>query len=134
MVVPEAVLQHYPRVAACVGRQVIVGLRPEHFTRSRAVPEGQRMRAKVSLVEALGSDVLLHFRTDAPAVLTEETRAAVDDEEAFADLERRAAEGGQDFTARIEPKDVPKMGDEIELGFRTEEMHFFDYDTSQALR
>ena len=113
---------------------VAVGLRPEHFSRDADVPAEQRMRVTVDLVETLGSDVLLHFTTKARPIVTEDVRDAVDDEDAFAELEQRAREGGQSFTARIEPKNVPKVGAEIELGFRTEEMHFFDFDTGDALR
>jgi multiple sugar transport system ATP-binding protein len=134
LAVPEAVLQRYPRVPDYIGRKVIIGLRPEHFSRARDIPADQRMRATVDLVEALGSDVLLHFNSDSRPVIDEDTREAVDDPEAFAEIERRAREGGQRFTARIEPKDIPKIGDEVELGFRTEEMHFFDPDDHRALR
>jgi multiple sugar transport system ATP-binding protein len=134
LAVPDAVLEHYPRVPDYMGRKVVVGMRPEHYGRSRDIPADQRMRVKVDLVEALGSDVMLHFTSDSRAVITEDIREAVDDEEAFADIERRAREGGQRFTARIEPKDVPKLGDEIELGFRAEELHFFDPENGLALR
>jgi len=130
--VAERITEHYPRVPDYIGKKVAVGMRPEHFTRG---PDGDaRMRIKVDLVEALGSDVLLHFTSDSKPIVTEDMREAVDDAEAFAELERRAEAGGQSFTARIEPKDVPKLGDEIEIGFRSEELHFFDMETGQALR
>src|SRR3712207_9373459 len=69
-----------------------------------------------SLVEALGSDVLVHFRTSAPPVVTEDMREAVDDEDAFAEMERQAKSGGQTFTARLEPRHMPKRSEERRVG------------------
>jgi multiple sugar transport system ATP-binding protein len=132
--VPDATLERYPRLPDYVGRKIVVGMRPEHFVRTPDVPADRRMTIKIDLVEALGSDVLLHFTSDARPVVTEDMREAIDDAEAFAELERRAREGGQSMTARIEPKNVPKIGDHVEIGFRTEELHFFDHDTGRALR
>src|SRR3712207_7473194 len=54
-----------------------------------------------SLVEALGSDVLVHFRTSAPPVVTEDMREAVDDEDAFAEMERQAKSGGDRKSTRL---------------------------------
>jgi multiple sugar transport system ATP-binding protein len=130
--VPDAIAQHYPRVPDYIGKKVAIGMRPEHFVRSS--DGAARMRVKVDLVEALGSDVLVHFTSDSRPIVTEDMREAVDDADAFAELERRAREGGQSFTARIEPKNVPKLGEEIELGFRGEELHFFDLENGRALR
>jgi len=61
-------------------------------------------------------------------------REAVDDAEAFAELERRAREGGQVFTARFDPGAPPKVNDRIDVGFRTEYLHFFDLEQGDALR
>ena len=132
--VPDGALEHYPRLRDYSKDTVILGMRPEHFVRGRDVPEGQRMTVKAELVEALGSDVLVHFPTSAPPVVTEDMREAIDDADAFAEMERQAAAGGQTFTARLEPKDMPRLGQELQLGFRAEEFHFFDIDGGEALR
>ena len=132
--VNDEALDHYPKAADKVGGKVIVGMRPEHFTRGGNVAEDQQLDIKVSLVEALGSDILVHFQSDAPPVITEDMREAIDSADAFAELERAAAAGGQGLTARLEPKSFPKMGEEMKLGFRTEQLHFFDLDGGLALR
>lgn len=88
----------------------------------------------VMLVELLGSEVLVHFTTGARPVITEDLREAIDDEEAFAELEHAAETGAQQFVARLEPHEAPKMGQKVDLAFKTEHMHFFDIDTGQALR
>ena len=132
--VPDEACAKYTGARGAAGRDVAVGLRPEHFVPGREVPESQRMSIEVSLVEALGSDVLVHFDTTAPPIVTEDMREAIDDEGAFEDLQRAAERGGQTFTARLEPKDMPKLGERIELGFRSEYLHFFDIEKGLALR
>jgi multiple sugar transport system ATP-binding protein len=86
------------------------------------------------LVELLGSEVLVHFKTAARPIISEDLREAMDDAEAFAELEHAAESGTQQFVARLEPQEAPKMGQKIDLGFKTEQMHFFDIETGQALR
>jgi len=134
LTVTDGAFDHYPGLRDYGKETVIVGLRPEHFVRGGDLPEDQRMMVRAELVEALGSDVLVHFPTTAPPVVTEDMREAVDDADAFAEMERRAASGGQTFTARLEPKDMPKLNQELQLGFRTDELHFFDIDGGAALR
>ncbi len=132
---PQA-LEHYPAVRQRVGGKVAVGMRPEHFFKPDAsTPDDQKLPDRnVTMVELLGSEVLVHFGTSAPPIITEDMRQAVDDEEAFAEMERGAREGGQQFVSKMEPQDAPKVGDHIDIGFRTDHMHFFDVETGLALR
>lgn len=132
--VPDAAVDRYPKVRDMAGKDVAIGLRPEHFVPGGEVPEGQRLPIEVTLVEALGADVLVHFHTKAPPIVSDDMREAIDDDDAFAELERAAQSGGQSFTARLEPKDMPQRGDSIDLGFRSEYLHFFDIDSGLALR
>jgi len=134
LAVPDRAVDRYRGVPASVGKPVVVGLRPEHFVRSDALSQQRRMQVTVNLVEALGSDVLVHFQSGTKPLITEDIREAVDDADAFAQLERTAQEGSQTFAARLEPKDIPKAGEELSLGFRTEELHFFDAVSGRALR
>jgi multiple sugar transport system ATP-binding protein len=126
--------ERYPRLKDYAGKKVIVGMRPEHFVRGADCPEDQRFEVEAGLVEALGSDVLVHFHMSAKPVITEDMREAVDDADAFAEMERAAAAGGQTFTARLEPRDMPKTGERVSLGFRADQLHFFDHSNGRALR
>jgi multiple sugar transport system ATP-binding protein len=121
---PDAVL-------ARGGAPVVVGIRPEAL--SHAPPDrddDQVLEATVELVESLGSDLLVHTAVDAPAVLTEdqlEVAREVGGDPA-ADLARAR------FTARL-PPDVPvTVGDRLRLHVGMEHLHFFDPDTTLALR
>ena len=132
--VPDAAIDRYPKVPDHLGDGVAVGLRPEHFFRpDGSVPHDQRFKVEVALVESLGSEVLVHFKSSARPVLSDDMRLAMDDEEAFRELERRAEEG-QTFTARLDPIDPPKVGEQLELAFKGEHMHFFDRASGRALR
>ncbi|MDX1510840.1 MAG: sn-glycerol-3-phosphate ABC transporter ATP-binding protein UgpC [Nitriliruptorales bacterium] len=134
--IPPAALDRYPGVADRAGSTVAVGMRPEHFeapepgTSKDVVWEGRN----VTLVELLGSEAYVHFGTSAPPIISEDMREAIDDDDAFEELKRQAREGGQVFTARFEPHQVPKVGDLVDVAFRTDKLHFFDIDTGRALR
>jgi multiple sugar transport system ATP-binding protein len=134
--IPDRAIHRYPRVREYVGRDVAVGLRPEHFYRADAsTPAEATLRQREAmLVELLGSEVLVHFSTGARPIISDDLREAMDDAEAFAELEHAAESGTQQFVARLEPHEAPKMGQKIDLGFKTEQMHFFDIETGQALR
>jgi multiple sugar transport system ATP-binding protein len=134
--VDDGALDRYPRVREYEGKKVAVGMRPEHFfLPDSSTPTGMIWRGRrVTLVEMLGAEMLVHFGTSAPPIVSEDMREAVDDAEAFAELERRAREGGQVFTARFDPGAPPSINSEIDVAFRTEYLHFFDLESGVALR
>jgi multiple sugar transport system ATP-binding protein len=121
---PDAVL-------ARGGEEVVVGIRPEALSH---VPPGIAsdavLEAPVVLVESLGSDLLVHCELDAPAVLTEDQ------------LEVAREVGGQTaaqqvsarITARLAPDAGVVAGDRVRLGVDVGRMHFFDPETTLALR
>jgi multiple sugar transport system ATP-binding protein len=134
LVVPSQAIDAYPRVRDLDGKDVAIGMRPEHFFRpDSSVPENRRFSAEIRLVEALGSETLVHFKTATRPIISDDMREAVDDADAFAELEKGAKEGGQSFTARLDPGAPPKLGSLIELAFNTDRLHFFDLDTGAAL-
>lgn len=133
--VPEAALDRYPRAADYDGRKIAIGVRPEHFSPPDEVePEQVWKGRRVALVEMLGAEMLVHFHTESPPIVSEDMKAAIDDDEAFEELQRKAASGGQEFTARFEPGNPPKVDSLIDVGVRTEQFHFFDPESGAALR
>jgi multiple sugar transport system ATP-binding protein len=133
--IPDEAVERYPQVAQRDGGTVAVGIRPEHFADpSEVAPEQVWKGRKVGLVEMLGAEMLVHFQTESSPVVSEDMREAIDDEEAFEELQRKAASGGQEFVARREPGAPPKVDQLIDIGVRTENLHFFDFDSGLALR
>jgi multiple sugar transport system ATP-binding protein len=134
--VNDGAIDRYPKVQDYEGRNIALGMRPEHFFPA----DGETPRTivwpdrRVTLVEQLGAEMLIHFGTSAPPIVTEDMREAIDDEDAFEELQRQGREGGQNFTGRFGPGNPPKVNDLIDIGFRTEYLHFFDMESGVALR
>jgi multiple sugar transport system ATP-binding protein len=136
LTIHQEALDRYPKVREREGDVVAVGMRPEHFhPASDADREGRVWTGReVALTEMLGAEMLVHFKTTASPVVTDDMREALDDDDAFEQLERDAQAGGSQFVARFEPGAPPKPGSSIDVGFRTEYLHFFDKEGGAALR
>jgi multiple sugar transport system ATP-binding protein len=128
-----AVARDRPGLKAYVGRQVAAGIRSEDMEDARLVrgaDAGARLRAKVSLVEALGSQIMVHFLLDAPRVVTEDTKLLAKD----AHTEDVPGSDATKFVAAFAPRSRVKVGDDVEVVVDTERMHFFDPETGLAIR
>ena len=118
-----------PSLAGYEGRRVVVGIRPEHLEDPHFVPDapdGRRIRAKVDLREALGSEVLAHFTVDAPPVLTDDTRELARERDAAEALEESAEERVTSFVAKLDARTELRPGDATELVVDTSRLHLFD--------
>ncbi len=121
---PEAVLLKRPGLRAYAGKDVVVGMRPEHLRAESAESTGPKIVGDVDLVEALGSELVVHFTIDAHRVIAE---GAVDKDEAAA---LQSGEG----VARVEAKTPVKPGDRMTFSVDIEDMQFFDPKTGLAVR
>jgi multiple sugar transport system ATP-binding protein len=121
---PEAVVLARPDLRAYAGKKVVVGLRPEHLPAESADSTGPKLVGEVELVEALGSEQVVHFTIDANRVMAE---GAVDKDEAAA---VRTGEG----VARVGAKVPVKPGDRLTFAVSVEDMKFFDEATGLAIR
>jgi len=129
-----SVVAERPGLAAYVAREVAVGIRSEDMEDARLVrdaPADTRLRAVVSLVEALGAQIVVHFEVDAPKVVTEDTKLLEKDAHTE-DVPTHAV--GTKFVAAFAPRSRVRAGDEIEVVVDTERMHFFDPETGYAIR
>ena len=127
---------------ADAGKPLIVGIRPQDFAvgdGAGAGGSGRRgcqLKAKVELVEALGTETNVHFCVDAPPVVTDEVlelAAELGTDEA-ARVEQRARAGRNEFIARVDPKTRVRAGDTITLSVDTAQLHFFDPETGEVAR
>jgi multiple sugar transport system ATP-binding protein len=121
---PEAVLLKRPALRSYVGKDVVVGMRPEHLRAASPDTTGPKLVGDVDLVEALGSELVVHFTIDANRVIAE---GAVDKDEAAA---VKKGEG----VARVEAKTPVKPGDKMTFSVDVEDMQFFDTQTGLAIR
>jgi multiple sugar transport system ATP-binding protein len=111
------------------GRPIVVGIRPEDLPAASGETTGRILTGEVELVEALGSELLVHFRTDARAVRAEGPGATADDEIL------RAGEPGSDAdcVARVEPRLAVHAGERVRFSVTTDRLEFFDLSTGLAI-
>jgi multiple sugar transport system ATP-binding protein len=121
---PEAVVLKRPALRAYAGQDVVVGLRPEHLPAAVPGQTGPTLVGDVDLIEALGSELVVHFTVDAHRVIAE---GAVEQDEAAA---TQRGEG----VARVAAKTPVKVGDRMTFGVDVEDMQFFDTKTGLAIR
>jgi multiple sugar transport system ATP-binding protein len=136
-VAPDVVASR-PRLRNYVGRTVVVGVRPEDMEDASLVadaPAERRIKATVDLVEALGSDVVIHFRIAAPPALTEDAKELASDvgQEALEKVTQEAAGGESTIVARLNPRTRANKGEDIELVVDTSRLHFFDPEDGSAV-
>jgi len=125
-----------PALAGYVSRDVAVGIRSEDMEDARLVrdaPADTRLKAEVTLVEALGAQIVVHFDVDAPKVVTEDTKLLEKDAHADEAPAHQEIEGTR-FVASFAPRSRVRAGDQIEVVVDTERMHFFDPQTGAAIR
>jgi len=116
-----------------VGRDVIVGIRPENFEDGALVPAEHRHNgitfpASIDVVESLGSEKFVYFSKELGTVETAE----------LAELARDAgrAEGGateETVVARLDPATTITEGQDTELWVDVRAVHVFDPETGRNL-
>ncbi len=130
-------LSERPALRGYAGKPLIVGIRPQDFEVAVAGTEqrGCRLRAKIDLVEALGTETNVHFRVDAPPVITDEVLELAADlgKDEAARVAQQARQGRNEFIARVDPKTKVREGDTITLSVDTARMHFFDPATGEVV-
>jgi multiple sugar transport system ATP-binding protein len=136
--VPEEVFARRPDLKGYEGKRVILGVRPEDMEDASLVPDTtatRRIRATVSLREALGADILVHFGVEAPPVLTEDVKELAGDvgQEALEVMEQGVQAGQTTFLARLSPRTNAREGQPIELAVDVTRFHFFDPDTGLGI-
>jgi multiple sugar transport system ATP-binding protein len=121
---PGGLVAQRPALRAYADRTVVVGLRPEHLAPPADGGAGPAIAVDTELVEALGSEQLLHFKLDARRIHA----PGVDEEKEVG--EAVAGIG----VARIGPEARIAAGQRVRLTVRPELMHLFDPATGEAVR
>jgi multiple sugar transport system ATP-binding protein len=134
---PEEALSERPELKDYIGGEMIVGIRPQDFEDAEFksdAPEDSRLKVTIDLVEAIGTETLVHFQVEAPVVVTEDMKElAADTGEGSERLEQRAKEGTNEFVAQLDPKSRIRKGDSVDLVVDTSRLHFFDLENSAGI-
>jgi multiple sugar transport system ATP-binding protein len=129
---PE-VLSARTALAGYANRRVTLGIRPEDLedaTLAGDAPPERRLRGRVELREALGSEVLVHLAIDSRPVVTEEVRELAMD----VGLEAPDAEQSETtIVGRFSRHSQVRAGQVIEAVVDTRALHFFDPETGLGI-
>ena len=129
----RAVLNQRPALRGYLGRTVVVGIRPEDMEDASLAPDADdsHVESKADLVEAMGSDVLVHFVVDAPQVVTDDTKELARD--VGTDVLGLDQRPHTDLVARFSPRTRVRDGDTVTVQIATDRLHYFDPDTGLSI-
>jgi multiple sugar transport system ATP-binding protein len=138
LAVPPDVVAARPALRGYSGRKIVLGIRPENMEDAALVsdaPTDRRITSGVDLREALGSDVVVHFKIKAPQAMTEDVKELAVDvgQEALDSLREEAQVGETNVVARLDPRTGAREGDELELVVDTHRLHFFDIEDGSGI-
>src|SRR4051794_22781403 len=125
-----------PRLREYVGRDVALGIRPEHLVDGATLDRSlSRLSGRVAVVETLGSEQLVHVELTGRPVITDEVlEVAGDVDTAIVQTLREDAEEHHVVVVAKFPAGVPvRAGDVQELAPLPQHLHFFDLDTGAAI-
>ena len=136
--VPDEVVRERGALRGYAGREIVVGIRPddiEDASLETGAPPERRLQATVDLLEALGSEVLVHFRIAARPALTDDAKELVADvgHEMLKNVEQQAEGGETNVVARLNPRTRARQGESIELVVDTRRLHYFDAENGSGI-
>jgi multiple sugar transport system ATP-binding protein len=121
--IPAEVMSDRPALDKYLGREVVLGIRPEHLSDAalmRDVAATSVIELPVRLREELGSDVQIHCGIGA---IAHQADSAADDVSSLATL-----------VARMDPATALAEGQNARVHVETSKLHFFDPATGAAIR
>jgi multiple sugar transport system ATP-binding protein len=116
------------------GRDVIVGMRPEHFEDAAVEDEHanrMKFRTRLDVVESMGSELYVYFDVQTGEELH---TADLDELAADAGMEDLPSHGeGQQVVARLSAESRATPGAEVELSLDTSQIKLFDAGSGRSL-
>jgi multiple sugar transport system ATP-binding protein len=115
-------------------RDVIVGMRPEHFEDAAladpGLPHRMKFRAKIDVVESMGSELYAYFSVQSGEIESEQLTELAKDS-GMEDLP--SAGSGQQVVARLDPASQATPDGMLELVLDTSEIKLFDPEGGRSL-
>jgi multiple sugar transport system ATP-binding protein len=134
----EETLSRRPALAAYEGREVVLGVRPEDLDDAALADgdTGPRLKGRVELREALGSEVLVHFTVAARQAVTDEMRELaedVGDDRMLDQLTSGVQAVAAPLVGRFSPRTHVVEGDTVDVSINLQALHFFDLRSGLAI-
>jgi multiple sugar transport system ATP-binding protein len=115
-------LSKRPGLRSHDGQKIVLGIRPEDFEDAAHDSHGRpTVQGDVALLEALGSEIMVHFAIDASRVDSGDPDAVEE------------AAGKANTVGRFSPRSQAKAGERSTIAVSTENLHFFDFATREAI-
>jgi multiple sugar transport system ATP-binding protein len=131
----EAALAPHPALRSYEGRTVILGIRPEDLEDASldpGTPADRRLNGVVELREALGSELMVHFRVEGTKLaLTEDVKELARDADVAVGPD--AAAGNALLVGRFNVRSGVEEGKSVEVAVDIRSLHFFDPGTGKGI-
>jgi multiple sugar transport system ATP-binding protein len=114
-------------------RDVIAGIRPEHFEDAKYgedIADGLRFKTKVDVVESMGSELYAYFDIKGAQELRSEQ---LDELAADAGMDDVPGGGASHVVARLDARSQAEHGHEVEVVLDASQIKLFDPDGGRAL-
>jgi multiple sugar transport system ATP-binding protein len=130
---PDKMRQRLQREPGQGARDVIVGIRPEHFEDAAVdtdSPDRMKFRTNIDVVESMGSELYVYFDVEAGKMDSAELQELAADA-GMEDLPSHG--GGQQVVARLSAESKAKPGSEVELTVETSQLKLFDMNSGHSM-
>jgi multiple sugar transport system ATP-binding protein len=121
------------RLAGDGQRELIAGVRPEHFEDAAVEPDkpGLRFTAPVTVVESMGSELYAYFDVQSGGVQSAELVELAEDS-GISELPRHGGEE-QQVVARLDAASRARPGEQAQLVLDYDQIMLFDLETGRSL-
>jgi len=128
--VDPAVFDTRSALRAFIGKEIVIGIRPEDLEDARLVDdsEGKVFTAKATLVEPMGSDVMAHVHVQAHGASSEHLQEIADETGV-----RREDDATSVIVARLNPRSAVELGEQVPVHVDTSRLHYFAPDSGAAI-
>jgi multiple sugar transport system ATP-binding protein len=136
LAVDQQTLATSPALASFAGRTIVIGIRPEDLEDAALVtdaPADRRLRGKVQLTEALGSEIMAHFEINAKHAVTEDVKELAQDVGDERTASALAEAGTATLVGRFGPRSTAREGQPLEVAVDTRSLHFFDPESGLGI-
>ncbi len=132
---PETLSQR-PALRGYEGRKIVLGIRPEDLEDHELAGEtahGGTLDGKVTLREALGAEIMVHFSVDAPPAFTADVKELAEDVGEADRAEAHAKTSSAVMVGRFGARSRVRPGEAVDVAVDTRQLHFFDVETGLGI-
>jgi multiple sugar transport system ATP-binding protein len=123
------------KVARAEGKQLLAGIRPENFEDAELTGEardrGSTFRAKIEVLESLGSELYAHFTVATDQQIESQELRELAEDIGGGEVPMAGEEGR--IVARLDPQSNVRVGQESELWVEAGRIHLFDPEDGRNL-